>query len=62
MVVVATKSVNEVTVIDTPECLRAMATFCGISFLFCRGVRLFHASTITNMSSTPRPEKEKCPG
>ena len=55
----ATKSVMDVTVIETPACCMAIAIFTLRSFLLCRAVRLFQASIMTNISSTPRPAKQK---
>lgn len=51
----ATKSVMDVTVMETPACFMVSATFSGSGFCFSGADRLFHASIITNMSSTPKP-------
>ena len=51
----ATKSVTDVTVIETPACFIVSATFSGSGFCFSAADRLFQASMITNISSTPKP-------
>lgn len=53
----ATKLVMDVTVMDTPACFKVRATLMGSSSCFSAAVRLFHASIITNISSTPRPAR-----
>ena len=51
----ATISVMEVTVTDTPACLRARAIRSSRGSFCSSSVRLLHAPTITNISSTPIP-------